>query len=279
MRSGTSPLAWSFLVGSGCRWPARPSAGGHVEAEHHAALHVLGDVAVGHPQARVGHVEQDVYGLNRTHQHGVLPHQVGLGDPVAGQYQEPAGAVQVERVVHGMVGGHFIDQPDLDSVANGEPPVDGGAVGTSGPVQEPPVHGGARGLTVDLDHVVLPLDALCAPVLHAAVVHAGVIHAGVAYAGVVNAAVVHAAVVHACCVIHAGVIRTAVAAGGLVIGRRRTRRACREQLHAALGAVTRLIADHLWMHRACVGGHRDGLAGEQFHAALGTAAGLRACDV
>ena len=64
-----------------------------------------------------------------THQHGVLPDQVGLGDPVAGQHQESAGAVQVERVVHGMVGRHFIDQPDLDSVAGGEPPVDGRAVG------------------------------------------------------------------------------------------------------------------------------------------------------
>ena len=55
------------------------SAAGDVEAEHHAALHVLGDVAVGHPQARVGDVEQDVYGLTRAHQHGVLPDQVGLG--------------------------------------------------------------------------------------------------------------------------------------------------------------------------------------------------------
>ena len=56
-------------------------------------------------------------------------------------------------------------------------------------------------------------------------------------------------------------------------------RACREQFHAALWAVTRLIADHLRMHRACVGGHRGGLAGEQFHAALGAAAGLCACDI
>src|SRR5512132_1301457 len=100
-----------------------------------------------------------------------------------------------------MVGRHFIDQPDLDSVADGEPPVDGGAVGTGGPVEEPPVHGGAGGLAVDLDHVVLPLDALWAPVVDAAVVHVAVVHVGVVHAGVIHAAVV-------------------------VISRRRTRRAC-----------------------------------------------------
>src|SRR5215218_9233260 len=148
-----------------------------------------------------------------------------------------------------MVGRHFIDQPDLDSVADAESPVDGGAVGTGGPIEEPPMHGGAGALAVDLDHIVLPLDALCAPVAHAAVVHAAVVHAGV----------IHAAVV--------------------VISRRRTHRACREQLHAALWAVTRLIADHLRMHRACVGGHRGGLAGEQLHAALATVAGLCAYDL
>src|SRR5215207_6330110 len=94
-----------------------------------------------------------------------------------------------------MVGRHFIDQPNLDSVADGEPPVDGGAVGAGGPIQEPPVHGGAGGLAVDLDHVVLPLDALCAPVAHAAVLHAAVVHIAVLHAAVVHAAVAHAGVV------------------------------------------------------------------------------------
>src|SRR5215204_685553 len=38
-----------------------PALGGSdVEAEHHSALVVLGDVAVGHPAPDVGHVEQDV---------------------------------------------------------------------------------------------------------------------------------------------------------------------------------------------------------------------------
>src|SRR5215211_8970675 len=95
-----------------------------------------------------------------------------------------------------MVGRHFIDQPDLDSVADAESPVDGGAVGTGGPVQEPPVHGGAGGLAVDLDHVVLPFDTLCAPVAHVAVLHAAVVHIGLLHAAVVHAAVVHAGVVH-----------------------------------------------------------------------------------
>src|SRR5215212_11467132 len=158
-----------------------------------------------------------------------------------------------------MVGRHFIDQPDLDSVADAESPVDGGAVGTSGPVQEPPVHGGAGGLAVDLDHVVLPLDALRAPVVRAAVVHAAVVHTGVVHASVIHAAVAHAGVV--------------------VIGRRPSLRDCRDQLHATLWAVTRLITDHLWMHWTRVGGHGVNLAREQFHAALGAAAGLLAGDL
>ena len=70
-----------------CCGPARPSPG-HREAEHHAALHVLGDVAVGHPQAGVGDVEQDVDGLAGADQDGVLPHQVRFRRSVAGQDEE-----------------------------------------------------------------------------------------------------------------------------------------------------------------------------------------------
>src|SRR4029450_9597787 len=101
---------------------------------HHAALHVLGDVAVGHPQARVGHVEQDVHDLAGADQHGVLPDQVVLDHAVAGQDQEPPGPVQVEGVVHGVVGVHLIHQPELDPLADGEGPADGGAVGGAGGV-------------------------------------------------------------------------------------------------------------------------------------------------
>ena len=59
-------------------------------------------------------------------QDGVLPDQVGLGRAVAGQDQEASGAVQVERVVHRVVGVHLVDQPDLHPVPDGEPPVDRG---------------------------------------------------------------------------------------------------------------------------------------------------------
>src|SRR5215207_2141098 len=93
---------------------------GHGEAEHHAALHVLGNMAVGHPQPRVGDVEQDVHHLAGADQHGVLPDQVGLGHPVAGQDQEPPGAVQVEGVVHGVIGVHLIHQLELDPLADPE---------------------------------------------------------------------------------------------------------------------------------------------------------------
>src|SRR5256885_1414634 len=76
-----------------------------VEAEHHAALVVLGDVAVRHPEADVGDVQQDVDRLAGADQHGVLPDQAGLDRPIAGQDQEAAGAVNMERVVHWMVAG------------------------------------------------------------------------------------------------------------------------------------------------------------------------------
>jgi hypothetical protein len=45
-------------------------------------LVVLGDVAVRHPPAGVGDVEEDVDGLASPHQHGVLPDGVLLGRPV-----------------------------------------------------------------------------------------------------------------------------------------------------------------------------------------------------
>ena len=86
---------------------------------------VLGDVAVRHPQPGIGDVQQDVDGLARAQQHGVLPHQVRLRLAVPGQDEEPAGAVDVERVVHRVVGVHLVDQPDLHPVTDGERPADG----------------------------------------------------------------------------------------------------------------------------------------------------------
>src|SRR4029453_10863386 len=121
--------------------------------------------------------------------------------------------------------------------ADGEPPVDGGAIGAGGPVQEPPVHGGTGGLAVDLDHVVLPLDALATTVVHTGAVHTAVVHAGVVHTAVVHIAVIHPGVIHTAVVHVAGVY-----AGVFVIGRSSPHRAGGEQFHAALWAVTRLIA-------------------------------------
>src|SRR3954466_10176173 len=45
------------------------------EAEHHSTLVVLSDVAVRHPTARIGDVQQDVDRLAGKHEHGVLPSQ------------------------------------------------------------------------------------------------------------------------------------------------------------------------------------------------------------
>ena len=45
-----------------------------VEAEHHAALVVLGDVAMRHPPSRIRDFEQDVDRLAGRDQHGVFPY-------------------------------------------------------------------------------------------------------------------------------------------------------------------------------------------------------------
>ena len=68
----------------------------------------------------VGDVEQDVHRLAGSHEHRVLPDEVGLRDAVAGQDDEAAGAVDVERVVHRVVGVHLVDEPQLDLVADRE---------------------------------------------------------------------------------------------------------------------------------------------------------------
>jgi hypothetical protein len=66
--------------------------------------------------------------------------------------------VEMERVMHGMVGFHLVDQPDLDPLSDAEPPVDCRAVHPSGAIEEPPVHGRIGARPIDLDHVVFPLD-------------------------------------------------------------------------------------------------------------------------
>ena len=74
-----------------------------VEAEHHAALVVFGDMAVRHPTTRVRDVEQDVNGLAGTDKDSVLPNEVWFHDIVAGEDEEATGPVDVERVWHRMI--------------------------------------------------------------------------------------------------------------------------------------------------------------------------------
>ena len=63
-----------------------------------------------------------------------------LGLAVAAENQEPARAVDVERVVHRMVLVHLVGQPDLDPVADAEGPGDGGVLGPGLLVDQLPDH-------------------------------------------------------------------------------------------------------------------------------------------
>jgi hypothetical protein len=108
--------------------------------------------------------------------------------------------------------------------------------------------------------------------IHTAAVHPGVIHTAVVAARVVHAGVFHDAVVHD------AVVHDAVAyAHVVVIARRRTLRDCRKQLHAALWAVTRLIAHYLRMHRTCIGGHGGAWLAISFMPHLGQRLGSVDC--
>ena len=85
--------------------------------------------------------------------------RLGSTDAVAAEDEEPARAVDVERVVHRMVGVHLVDEADLHLVADPEPPVDRVVLGVGRAVDELPAHVRRRRDLVDLDHVVFPLDA------------------------------------------------------------------------------------------------------------------------
>jgi hypothetical protein len=89
-----------------------------------------------------GELEEDVDRLARPHQHGVLPDQVGRRLVVACEHQEAAGAVHVERVVHRVIAVHRVEQAELDAVAHGEGPVDGGVLSARLVVDELPEHVG-----------------------------------------------------------------------------------------------------------------------------------------
>src|ERR687897_3025606 len=72
----------------------------HVEAEHHPALVVFGDVAVRHPGAGIRNVQEDVDRLPGSDEHRVLPDQIRLLDAVPSEDQKPPGAVNMEGVGH-----------------------------------------------------------------------------------------------------------------------------------------------------------------------------------
>src|SRR5512133_4249796 len=95
----------------------------HVEAEHHPALVVLGDVAVRHPRSGIGDVQEDVDGLSGADEHCVLPDQIALVDAVSRQDQETSRSVNVKWMWHRMVRVHLVDQSNLHAIADVEPPV------------------------------------------------------------------------------------------------------------------------------------------------------------
>ena len=187
--------------------------------------------------AGMGDVEEDVDGLAGRDEHGVLPDEVGLGDAVAGEDEEAAGAVDVERMVHRVVRVHLVDDPDLDLVADAEAPVDPMPFRSGVSVDELPAHVRWGGDAVDLEHVVLPLDP----------------------AGVVA-------------VLAAGVVRMPVLIAVAVIGSCDDELGG-DELHAAVRAAIGRVACHLRMHRAGVsdwcGGRR-----EELHPAFRAAAGF-----
>ncbi len=67
--------------------------------------------------------------------------------------------MEMEGMVHGMVGVHLVDQPNLHLVANPEVPIDRVVHAARRPVDEPPAHVRWCRHTVDRDHVIFPLDA------------------------------------------------------------------------------------------------------------------------
>ena len=91
--------------------PPPPPGRLDVEAEHHSALVMLGDVAVGHPTPDMCHVQQDVNGLPRTRRRAPCPSTPGLArhTPSRGEDEEPTRTVDVKGVVHRVVPCHLVE--------------------------------------------------------------------------------------------------------------------------------------------------------------------------
>ena len=97
----------------------------HFEAEHHPALVVLRDVAIGHPGSGIRDVEEDVHGFPVRTSTVSFQTRFGSSTPSRARIREPARSVDVEWMRHGMVGIELVDEADLHAVADAEPPVDG----------------------------------------------------------------------------------------------------------------------------------------------------------
>jgi hypothetical protein len=65
---------------------------------------VFGDVAVGHPASGAADIEQDVDDLTGPNHNGVLPNEVGFRHPAPVEYEEATRAVNMEGMLHPMVG-------------------------------------------------------------------------------------------------------------------------------------------------------------------------------
>jgi len=95
----------------------------YTEGKHHARMEVFGDVAVQHPVAGVGHVDEDVHRRADGHDGGVFPDEVGVFHPIHLQHQVSL-PVQVDGVVHRVERLRVVEEANLDDVAGGEVPVD-----------------------------------------------------------------------------------------------------------------------------------------------------------
>jgi hypothetical protein len=131
------------------------------ESQHHATLVVLGDVAMGHPEPGPRDLQENVDRLAGRDEDRVLPDEVRFHDSVARKNEETAGAMDVEGVMHWVIGVHLVDQSNLHLVPDPKPPVDLPSFGACRPIDQLPTHVARRGQPVHIHHVVFPLDPAC----------------------------------------------------------------------------------------------------------------------
>ena len=107
----------------------------------------------------VGDVEQDVHRLAGPHQHRVLPDQVRLLPPSRRRTRKRPAPWTWNGWCMGWSESISLTRRIFTRSPDPEAPVDRGVLRAAGAVDELPAHVGRGGHPVDLDHVVLPLDA------------------------------------------------------------------------------------------------------------------------